>query len=85
MKAQVIKIGNSRGIRIPKPLLEQSGITDKIELEAKKNRIVIRPVLNLREGWNNAFKMMAKNCEDNLIFDTENISHLWDEEEWEWK
>lgn len=48
MRARVVKIGNSRGIRIPKPLLEQTGIMDDVELEVEKNQIIIRPVTNPR-------------------------------------
>ena len=84
MRARVVKIGNSQGIRIPKPLLEQTGIMDDVELEVKNNQIIIRPVSNPREGWDLAFKTMAKEGDDRLIFGDENISHSWDEEEWEW-
>ena len=51
MRARVIKIGNSQGLRIPKPILEQTGIKDDVEIEVEKNQIIIRPVKNAREGW----------------------------------
>ena len=84
MRARVVRIGNSQGIRIPKPLLEQTGIADDVELEVEKNQIIIRPVPNPREGWDNAFKTMAQKSDDTLIYGDENISHSWDEEEWQW-
>ena len=84
MRARVVRIGNSQGIRIPKPLLEQTGIMDDVELEVEKNQIIIRPVPNPREGWDNAFKTMAQKGDDTLIYGDENISHSWDEEEWQW-
>lgn len=42
MRARVVKIGNSQGIRIPKPILEQTGIIEDVEIEVEKNRIIIR-------------------------------------------
>ena len=84
MRARVVKIGNSQGIRIPKPLLEQTGIMDDVELEVEQNQIIIRPVPNPREDWDDAFKTMADKGDDALIAADENISHSWDEEEWQW-
>ncbi len=84
MRARVIKIGNSQGIRIPKILLEQTGIMDDVELEVEKNQIVIRPISNPRTDWDNAFKAMADKGDDALINGDESISHSWDEEEWQW-
>lgn len=84
MRARVVKIGNSQGIRIPKPLLDQTGIVDDVELEVEKTKIIIRPISNPRSGWDNAFRIMAKNNDDTLINGNENISNSWDEEEWQW-
>jgi antitoxin MazE len=85
MIARIVKIGNSRGIRIPKSLLEQSGLHDEVELEVRKNRLVIKPKRNIREGWECAFRRMAENGDD-LLLDKDGISaqNNWDEEEWEW-
>ena len=84
MRARVIKIGNSQGVRIPKPILEQTGIREAVELEVEKNQIIIRPVSNPRVGWDFAFKTMAEKDDDELIYGTENISPSWDEEGWQW-
>ena len=83
MRARVIKIGNSQGLRIPKPILDQTGIADDVEIEVEKNQIIIRPVKNAREGWDAAFKDMAQEGDDKPIID-DGISHSWDEEEWQW-
>jgi len=72
MRTHIIKIGNSQGIRIPKSLLEQSGITADVELEAEKHRIVIRPIRTARYGWESAFKRMAQNGDD-ILEDGEDI------------
>ena len=84
MRARVIKIGNSQGIRIPKTLLEQTGIMDDVELEIEKNKIVIRPISNPRIGWDNAFKAMADKGDDALIRGETSILNSWDEKEWQW-
>lgn len=85
IRASIIKIGNSQGVRIPKPLLDQTGIIDDVELEVDKSQIIIRPISSPRAGWDNAFKSMSQNNDDDLIDGNEAISHSWDEEEWQWK
>jgi antitoxin MazE len=84
MRARVVRIGNSKGIRLPKPLLDETGITEDVDLEVENNRIIIRPVSSPRSGWEDAFRMMAEKGDDRLVIEDENISHLWDEEEWQW-
>jgi len=84
MRARIVKIGNSKGIRIPKPLLEQTGIHEHVELELGKNKIVIRPVAHPRAGWEDEFRAMAENEDDLLISGKGGISHSWDEKEWRW-
>jgi antitoxin MazE len=84
MRARVVKIGNSQGIRIPKPLLEQTGIADDVEIEIEENQIIIRPVSHPRKGWDKAFTAMAEKGDDALVDGDENISHAWDEKEWQW-
>jgi antitoxin MazE len=84
MRARVVKIGNSQGIRIPKPLLDQTGIMDDVELEVENSQIIIRPIANPRTGWENAFRSMAKNGHDLLIDGNEIIANSWDIAEWQW-
>ncbi|MCI5135850.1 MAG: AbrB/MazE/SpoVT family DNA-binding domain-containing protein [Candidatus Electrothrix sp. AW2] len=83
MRTRVIKIGNSQGLRIPKPILEQTGIMDDVEIEVEKNQIIIRPVKNAREGWDVAFKKMSEQGDDELLL-FDNIANAWDEDEWQW-
>ena len=84
MRARIVKIGNSQGIRIPKPLLEQLQINEDVDIEVENNQIVIRPVSNPRSGWDDAFRKMAENADDVLIDDEETLAHTWDETEWHW-
>ena len=84
MRARVVKIGNSHGIRIPKLLLDQTGIMDDVELEVENTQIIIRPISNPRPGWDDAFRTMAKSGHDTLIDGNDTISNSWDDEDWQW-
>ena len=84
MRARIVKIGNSQGIRIPKPLLEQSGIMEDVIIEVENNQIIVRPISKPREGWDEAFRDMAENDDDLLIDSQAPILHSWDETEWQW-
>jgi antitoxin MazE len=83
MKSRIVRIGNSQGVRIPKPLLEQSGLPDEVELEAHEGTIIIRPSSRPREGWDAAFSRMVEVGDDDLL-DPETPTR-WDGEEWEWE
>ena len=67
MVLPIIKIGNSKGIRLSKSILEAYGFSDKVCLELEKERIVMTPIKRVREGWNKAFKRMHENRHDILI------------------
>ena len=56
MKTQIVRIGNSQGIRIPKPLLQQTGLHGEVEIFAEEDSLVIRPAKKPREGWDEAFR-----------------------------
>jgi antitoxin MazE len=84
MRAKIIKIGNSQGIRIPKLFLEQTGLGDEVELETQDDQIIIRPVTYPRQGWDEAFQAMAKRGDDQLLDDDLTASTKWDQEGWEW-
>lgn len=69
MEIQVINIGNSKGIRLPKAILEQYNINDTLELILEKGRIILKPTSVPRKGWEKAFKQMHKNGDDTLLMD----------------
>ena len=83
MRAEIIRIGNSKGLRIPKAILEQCGMKNVVDLIVKDHSLIITPHEEIRDGWSDAFQLMAKN-EDDVLLDTETLTHSWDEEEWEW-
>lgn len=85
MRAQIVKIGNSQGIRIPKVLLSQTGLKGEVEVVVEKDTLVIRPSIKPRSGWDESFAAMA-NCQDDVLLDSmDKIDHSFDEKEWEWK
>jgi antitoxin MazE len=84
MRAKIIKIGNSQGIRIPKLFLEQTRLGDEVELEAQDDQIIIRPVTYPRQGWDEAFQAMAEHGDDQLLDDDLIGQTRWEQEEWEW-
>jgi len=84
MKANVVRIGNSRGIRIPKTVLEHCRLTDAVELDVQDDHLVIRPLAQPRKGWDEAFRRMRQRRDDALL-DRESLpSTKWDRTEWHW-
>jgi antitoxin MazE len=84
MKARIIQIGNSRGIRLPKALLEQANLTEDVQTEAAApNQIVIRSAHLPREGWDEAFRRMADRGDDRLEEEAASLT-TFDETEWPW-
>jgi antitoxin MazE len=85
MKTRIVPIGNSQGIRIPKPLLEQTGLSGEVEISAEDDALVVRPVKKPRAGWAVAFQQMARRGDDALLDDVPSSLSGWDEGEWEWR
>lgn len=80
MKATIVPIGNSKGIRIPKTLLEQCHIGKEVVLEVQDQNIIIKPVqTEPRKGWEQAFKKMRARKEDKFLID-DRIDTI----DWEW-
>lgn len=69
MEVSVIQIGNSKGIRFSKTILEKYNIKDKVDLILEKGKIIIQPVSTPRKDWEKAFKEMNENGDDRLLFD----------------
>jgi antitoxin MazE len=69
MELSVINIGNSKGIRFSKTILEQYNISDKVEIILEKSQIIIRPKTEVRKNWEDAFMQMNQNGDDQLLMD----------------
>lgn len=81
MKIDIIKIGNSQGIRIPKTIMEQCGFSESVEVEIKDGNLVLKPA-QIRVGWAESFKLMSANGDDELLID-DTLPTEYDRE-WEW-
>ncbi|MBN1425710.1 AbrB/MazE/SpoVT family DNA-binding domain-containing protein [Candidatus Fermentibacteria bacterium] len=82
MRTQLIRIGNSRGVRIPKPLIEQAGLSEEVELHVRKGQIVLSRPASARDGWARAVAELAARGEDTLLDPPTSTS--FDRNEWEW-
>jgi antitoxin MazE len=82
MKAQVVQIGNSQGIRIPKVLLEESGIKGEVELEICPDGILIRNISKPRSDWDTKFRSLAEHDDD--LPAAEQPSSEFEAKEWQW-
>lgn len=82
MKTQIIKIGNSKGVRIPKPLLEQSELDGEVEFEVTDQGLLIRSSGKPRSGWAEAFRQMAEEEDDEMIIGDRPTA--FERESWRW-
>ncbi len=82
VKTPIIKIGNSRGIRIPKLLIDQVGLGNEVEITVQRDQLVIRPTSRPRYGWDEQFRAMASHSDDLLL--DELTPTQWDVSEWKW-
>jgi antitoxin MazE len=74
MEADIVPIGNSKGIRIPSHILKQCGIDKKVVIEVDGNKITLVPVRSLRQGWEESFKKAAARIrEDELVIYDDSI------------
>ncbi|MBI3072775.1 MAG: AbrB/MazE/SpoVT family DNA-binding domain-containing protein [Deltaproteobacteria bacterium] len=84
MRANLVRIGNSRGIRIPKAFLEECRLSDVVDIRRVGNRIEVRPVKQTRQGWSEAFRAMAEHADDALLDRGQTRATNWEKEEWRW-
>lgn len=88
MKARIVKIGNSQGIRIPKPLLQQTGLGEEVEIHVADDHLVIAAAQpdsrTPRADWAQAFKQMAAAGDDALLDPDVALPRGW-EDDWQWQ
>jgi antitoxin MazE len=83
MRAQLVKIGNSRGIRLPKPVIEQAGLSDDVEIAVQDGAVIITSHKCARAGWAEAAEVLAARGEDKLL--DEPVPTDFDNKEWQWR
>ena len=84
MKTKIVRIGNSRGIRIPKSLLHQCHLDGPVEVDVQGNQLVVRSLAHPRSGWEDAFRAMHQAGDDQLLDREGSSSSQWDRDEWRW-
>jgi antitoxin MazE len=82
IRSKIVKIGNSRGIRIPRSVLHQLGLKDDVELKVEGNHLIVEALDHPRKGWEASFAEMAQKGDDLLL--EQGSTSKWDEEEWSW-
>ena len=82
IRTRIVRIGNSRGIRIPKVLIDQLGLEKEVEISVQRDQLVIRPTLRPRHDWEEQFRTMAVRGDDQLL--DEPTPTQWDWDEWQW-
>jgi antitoxin MazE len=83
MKGRLIRIGNSRGVRLPKPVIEGAGLQEDVEIHVRGNTVVIGPRKRPRVGWAEAAKQMRQAAHDKLLDDP--TPTKFDEQDWHWR
>ena len=83
MKARIVRIGNSKGIRFPKTLLQEAQLEDEVELQAEPGRILISKSARPRAGWADAARRMSAKGEDSLLDPP--TATRFDKEDWKWR
>lgn len=83
MKARLVRIGNSRGVRLPKPLIEEAGLQEEVEIQIRGNALVITSHGQPRAGWGEAARQMRERGQDRLLDGPD--STRFDDEEWRWR
>lgn len=84
MRTKIVPIGNSRGIRISKAMLEHCGFSEEVDLQAKNGALILRPVIAARTGWAASFAKMADAGDDHLVHEPAPTATAFDAEEWQW-
>jgi antitoxin MazE len=82
MKTRLVRIGNSRGVRLPKTIIAQAGLTDEVELGVRDGAVIIARATSARSGWADAARQMRQRDEDRLL--DASTPTRFDEQEWQW-
>jgi len=83
MKSRLVRIGNSRGIRLPKVLIEEAGLSGEVEVRVRQGAVIITAASRPRAGWADAARQARQRGQDRLL--DEPTPTRFDDEEWRWK
>jgi antitoxin MazE len=82
MKTRLVRIGNSRGVRLPKTIITQAGLTEEVELGVRDGAVVIARATSTRSGWAAAASQMRQRDDDRLL--DAPTPPRFDDKEWQW-
>ena len=82
MKTRLVRIGNSRGVRLPRPLIAQAGLTEEVELHVKDGAIIVARAARPRSNWAEAARQIRQRNKDVLLDPP--VPTAFDEKEWRW-
>ncbi len=82
VRTKLVQIGNSRGVRLPKPLIEEARLSDEVELRVRNGAIIVASAAQPRSGWADAARLLHERDEDRLTVPT-TATHF-DEKDWAW-
>jgi antitoxin MazE len=82
MKARLVQIGNSRGIRLPKPIIEEAQLADEVDIHVREGSIVITSMAKPRAGWADSAKKLRDQNADVLM--DSYVATQFDESDWKW-
>lgn len=83
MRMRIVRLGKAYGLLIPGAMIEASGLTEEVELEAHEGVVVVRSAGRVRAGWDAAFEGVA-DARTDALFDSAGATSDWDTTEWEW-
>ncbi len=83
MRARLVKIGNSRGIRLPKPIIEQARLSEEVEVEVRDGALIITSSHRVRSGWAEAARELRERDLDGLL--DEPVATRFDDKDWKWR
>jgi antitoxin MazE len=85
MRTRIVNIGNSQGVRIPKALLEESGLSGEVDITVHDGALVIAAAGRARVGWDEAFRQMALRDDDELLDGDVTTADAFEMESWQWE
>lgn len=80
---KIVRIGNSKGLRLPKQMLEELELSELVQMETRGSELIIRSAQDLHEGWEESAKAMRTRNDDALLLGDIPVSE-WDSSEWNW-
>ena len=83
-RVRLVKMGSTRGIRLPRLFLEEAELDEEVEMEVRDDQVIIRLVPRPRRNWEKEFDGMTARGDDRLLDPKAFSLTAWDEEKWEW-